>query len=288
MNVAAVIRNGAGTVTALAVICLGASTGAQTSPKAVTDGVPPVSRSASRPVVVAELFTSEGCSSCPPADALLRRIAAGELGDTADVLTLGEHVDYWDRLGWRDPFSAAAFSARQSSYGASVFGTDNVYTPQLVVDGRFQALGSNLEAVRGAIAQAARFPKAAVELAVERAAGQLRVRIRVDLATLPTHAPADLIVALTEDDLTSHVQRGENSGRTLHHGAVARLLKTIGHLSASDRSYSGTCELPIAAEWQPARMRVAAFLQERGSRHIVGAGMVSMDLPETAMTAKLE
>ncbi len=227
---------------------------------------------ASGPLVVAELFTSEGCSSCPPADALLRLIAAGELRDAADVLTIGEHVDYWDRLGWRDPFSAAVFSARQSSYGASVFGTDNIYTPQLVVDGRFQALGSSLEAVRGAIAQAARFPKAAVELDVEPAAGQLRVRVRIDLAALPSHAPADVIVALTEDDLTTRVERGENGGKTLRHGAVARILKTIGRLAAGDRSYAGTIEVPIAPEWQLAKMRVAAFLQERGTRHILGAG----------------
>lgn len=222
-------------------------------------------------VVVAELFTSEGCSSCPPADDLLRRIAAGELGDTADVLALGEHVDYWDRLGWRDPFSAAAFSARQSSYGVSVFGTDNIYTPQLVVDGRFQALGSNLAAIRAAIVQASRFPKAVVELSAEPVARMLRVRVRMDVNPLSSHAPADVVVALMEDDLTTKVRRGENSGKTLLHGSVARLLKTIGHVSSSDRSYSGTVELPMESEWQPANLHVAAVLQERGSRHIIGA-----------------
>lgn len=235
-----------------------------------------------RPVVVAELFTSEGCSSCPPADDILRRLAAGELGDIADVIPLGEHVDYWDRLGWRDPFSSASFSSRQSNYDARVFRTDNVYTPQLVVDGRYQALGSNLEAVRRALTAAARYPKAGVVVGAERAGDAgLRVHVAVDLpAALDVHGPADVMVAVTEDHLVTHVRRGENEGRTLQHSAVARSLTAAGHLAAADRAYSATIDIPLSPEWNPANVRIAAFVQERGSRHIVAVGATGPGLPE--------
>src|SRR6516165_3499017 len=102
-----------------------------------------------RPVVV-ELFTSEGCSSCPPADALL-----AELATRSDLLALSFHVDYWDRLGWKDPFSSAMATRRQDRY-ARLLGLDAVYTPQVVVDGHWQTVGSDREAVAQAVAQARR------------------------------------------------------------------------------------------------------------------------------------
>ncbi|MEP6594138.1 MAG: DUF1223 domain-containing protein [Acidobacteriota bacterium] len=223
-----------------------------------------------------ELFTSEGCSSCPPADDLLHQLTAGTLADLADVITLGEHVDYWDRLGWRDHFSDASFSARQSAYGALVFGTDNIYTPQMVIDGRYQVLGSSLEAIRRAVGAAAVAPKAKVEVDTEDLEpGRVRVLVKVQMpAELTLRESADVMVAVTEDDLVTHVMRGENGGRTLRHGSVARLLKKIGHLDAADRTYAGTVAIALQAGWQPANLRIVAFLQERGSRHIVGAGGV--------------
>src|SRR5262245_52837901 len=97
---------------------------------------------AARHVVVAELFTSEGCSSCPPADALLQQISSSSPVDGVQVLGLEEHVDYWDRLGWRDPFSSATFSNRQAEYAARSFRVGQIYTPQLIVDGDFESVGS--------------------------------------------------------------------------------------------------------------------------------------------------
>ena len=112
--------------------------------------------------MVAELFTSEGCSSCPPADALLKRLTHEQFIPGVRVLALGEHVDYWDRLGWRDPFSSPGFSHRQSEYEADVFHSGGVYTPQFVIDGRLQAVGNDVRGVRRAIARAAHDPKARV------------------------------------------------------------------------------------------------------------------------------
>src|SRR5262249_33462805 len=109
-------------------------------------------------VVIAELFTSEGCSSCPPADEELSRLLARQ-GSGVDVLALGEHVDYWDGLGWRDRFSSARFSERQSEYDSRVFKTGSIYTPQLVIDGRLQMVGSDHAAIQRAIDQAAQARK---------------------------------------------------------------------------------------------------------------------------------
>src|SRR5258708_16748376 len=121
--------------------------------------------SAPRSIVVVELFTSEGCSSCPPADDVLSQLAHRQPVPGVEVLTLGEHVDYWDRLGWRDPFSSPAFSARQSNYDARVFHADQVYTPQLVIDGRLERVGSDAHAVQRAIEQAATRSKASLRVA---------------------------------------------------------------------------------------------------------------------------
>src|SRR6267142_3420791 len=115
--------------------------------------------SAPRRMVLVELFTSEGCSSCPPADAVLSELVLRQPVAGVEVLALGEHVDYWDRLGWRDPFSSAMFSARQSNYDARVFHRNEVYTPQLVVDGQLERVGSDVSAIQRAINQAAHAPK---------------------------------------------------------------------------------------------------------------------------------
>src|ERR1700687_3781096 len=116
--------------------------------------------------VVVELFTSEGCSSCPPADSVLSDIVHRQPVPGVEVLALGEHVDYWDRLGWRDPFSSAAFTTRQSEYETQVVHTNSHYTTQLVVDGQLERVGSDLDAVQRAIRQAAQAPKATVGLKV--------------------------------------------------------------------------------------------------------------------------
>jgi len=228
--------------------------------------------------VVAELFTSEGCSSCPPADALFQRLAHEQFVPGVHVLTLGEHVDYWDRLGWRDPFSSPSFSNRQSEYETKVFHSGSVYTPQIVIDGRLQAVGSDVHAVRRAIARAAQESKARVGVTAEpNDAGHLRVRVEVSTAPgVAIGERADVIVALTEDQLTSDIQRGENRGRLLKHGAVVRSLTALGSLAALN-SFSGVTSIPTAPSWVTRNLAVVAFVQERQSRRIVGAGSAGVD-----------
>ena len=229
-------------------------------------------------VVVAELFTSEGCSSCPPADDLLREWLASQPVPGVQIVGLGEHVDYWDRLGWRDPFSSAAFSARQSAYDAAVFRDNRVYTPQLVLDGRLEAIGSDTAAVQRAVVEAARQPKAIVDVATTaEGSDRLRVQVRVQVpAGVPRRGAAEVVLAMTEDGLATKVVRGENGGRTLRHAAVARSLTTIGVIEAATGDTTQHGSVWLSADWSRPNMRLVAFLQERESRRILGAASVAL------------
>lgn len=218
--------------------------------------------------VLVELFTSEGCSSCPAADALLERLQRVQPIDGVDVIPLGLHVDYFNHLGWKDAFSSAAFTRRQQEY-STIFGPDSVYTPQIVVDGREAVTGSDDEAVRRAIASAARRPH--VPVRVVAAATADRVRLTIDLPAAPdTAEPVHVVAAITEDDLTTAVKRGENHGRTLHHVAVARSVRRVGALIGTAAAL--TVDLSIKRDWQPNALRVVVWLEGDRSRGVYGAG----------------
>lgn len=235
---------------------------------------PIVAADDTRPVpVVVELYTSEGCSDCPPADQLLTDLITEQPLAGVQVIALGEHVDYWNYLGWTDKFSSAALTRRQKDYQATVFAPTPVYTPQLVVDGRLQSIGSNRAAVQRALQRAAGATKADVRLAVSGPhAGRTSVTIAVALpADMTLRGPADILVAVVEDGLVTEVPRGENRGRTLEHDAVVRHLGAVGEMLESDRDVSLTAPIVLAEDWQPERLRIIAFVQERDSRRIVGA-----------------
>ncbi len=231
----------------------------------------------SQTTVVAELFTSEGCSSCPPADQVLARLVDEQPIEGVTVVALGEHVDYWDRLGWRDPFSAQLFSARQSAYDSGVFRTGRIYTPQVVIDGHLEVIGSDESAVHSAVRKAARTPKAQVAVASEALQdGSLRVSVRVEIPSGLSINPAEVMIALTEDRLSTNVRRGENSGRVLSHAAVVRSLASVGPLSLRFGVQTTTASLAVAPAWSRENLRVVAFVQEQVTRRIVGAGSQSV------------
>ncbi len=246
---------------------------------AARQGPDPAARVTPR-VVVVELFTSEGCSSCPPADDLLREWLTTQPVPGVEIVGLSEHVDYWDRLGWRDPFSSSAFSARQSAYDAAVFRDHRVYTPQLVIDGRLEAIGSDASAVRRAVVEASRQPKAKVLLTVSsEGADRLQVRVRVQgLASVPREGVAEVVLAVVEDGLATKVARGENGGRTLRHAAVTRSLATLGVVDASAGDGTVDGSVPVATGWSRPNLRLVAFLQERHSRRILGAATVRVEI----------
>jgi len=168
-------------------------------------------------LVIVELFTSEGCSSCPPADALLKELSEQQKMSGAQVVALEEHVDYWNHLGWKDPYSAAEFSQRQNDY-AQVFKTDGVYTPQMVVDGQSELVGSRRLAAREAIQKAANQPKAEIALSAgaNSSPGKASFEVQIkNLGGIAVRGETELWIAVTEKGLQTDVKAGENSGETL-------------------------------------------------------------------------
>lgn len=236
----------------------------------------PTAPEARGPVLV-ELFTSEGCSSCPSADALLARLEASQEIAEAEIIALKQHVDYWNRLGWADPFSSAAFTERQSEYG-QFFGHGSVYTPQMVVDGQEELVGSDERKARKAIERAVRAPKARIELQLLAESAPREVRLRIRIAELSSLTPGDtpeVFLAVTEGNLSSHVTRGENAGRRLVHAAVVRELKRIAQIEPR-QEFTGLLEVPVRDGWKIENLRAVVFVQERRSRRVQGAAQIRL------------
>jgi hypothetical protein len=180
------------------------------------------------------------------------------------VIALGQHVDYWNHIGWADPFSSRQFSDRQEAY-QSALGTDTVYTPQMIVDGQVEFVGSDAGRAWSVIADAARQTKpASVTLNASGTNGTVRV------SALPVSESADVYVAITEDGLASQVARGENAGRRLQHAAVTRWLEPIGTLKPG-APFAATTPLHLEKGWNRDHLYLVAFVQERHRRRILGA-----------------
>jgi len=221
-----------------------------------------------RTPVLIELFTSEGCSSCPPADALLAKLLEGQPVAGVEIIPLAFHVDYWDRLGWKDPYSSSEFTRRQQEYSA-IFGADRVYTPQLVVDGAAELVGSDERLALEAIGKAAAQPRlpVAVNASVH---GSDAIRIAVEGPGRADRTEAiDIVAVLVEDRLVSAIRRGENSGKTLSHSAVVRRHQVVGTLEREP--FVGEGEWRLNKTWVRENLRVIAFVQGRKTRRIYGA-----------------
>jgi hypothetical protein len=230
-----------------------------------------------QPAVLVELFTSEGCSDCPPADQVLAQLARNHLVDGAEVIAMSEHVDYWNRLGWSDPFSDAQFSNRQNEY-AHAFGRRDIYTPQMVVDGQIEFVGSNRGQALEAVARAAKNSKASLSITRMKVDKEtVRVRVGVNSVSGLTGAePADVFLAITEDNLFSKVESGENRGRRLEHVAVVRKLTRIGNLSEGG-TFNTEYVVPIARAWKRADLRAVAFVQDKKDRRVLGVSSTPIE-----------
>jgi hypothetical protein len=234
----------------------------------------PVAMGAIRVPVVVELFTSEGCSSCPPADALLAGLTLQQPIENAEIIALEEHVDYWNELGWVDPFSSHGWTARQYQY-SEVLGNGNAYTPQMVVDGHAELVGSQGRKARQTIADSARMEKTRVTLGHGNAGKPGEERFSVKIGRLPEakqHDTAEVWLAITETGLHSAVKRGENAGEDLHHAAIVRSIQKIGEAKAGeDASFDGVALAAVQAEWKRENLKAVVFLQEKKGRRILGA-----------------
>jgi len=216
-----------------------------------------------RPVLL-ELFTSEGCSSCPPADRLLETLDRTQPVSGADLIVLSEHVDYWNRLGWIDPYSSPLFTERQQEYVRRLH-LDGAYTPQLVIDGHADFVGSDERAVRAGILRAEARPKTAISLRAQRAGPEVKVALQVGDCT----RQADLYLVLANDPAQSQVTHGENSRRTLRHVAVVRSLVRVGIVPARG-AFAKDLTIPLKTEHSQS-WRAIAFLQDGASGQILGA-----------------
>ncbi len=231
-------------------------------------------RRVERTPILVELFTSEGCSSCPPADRFLAKIEKEQPAPGALIIPLSEHVDYWNSDHWSDRFSSPLFSLRQAQY-VKALRADGSYTPQMVVDGRSEFVGSDESAASQAISRALRVPKAQVGVSVLGAGGN-RVSVHVAVSGLPATAdrdPKEIYIAVAEDNLHSQVAGGENEGRHLEHTAVVRLLKKLGPAEATGPT---SLTLDLDQKWKRSDLSFVAFIQSRGSRHIDGVGLARL------------
>ncbi len=207
--------------------------------------------------VLVELFTSEGCSSCPPADEFLRKLQAQPV-DGVQLITLSEHVDYWDYIGWKDPNATPQLTARQNEY-AKHFGARGSYTPQMVVDGEFEFVGSDSRALARAVEQAVKRQKVPLKLALNGRALSITVE-----GTPPPGA--EMILAVTQNSVASSVTRGENSGRRLLHDSVVRRWQSLGEAAASKETV-----VPAGAG-----DTAVVFLQDKRSRRVLGAASIGL------------
>jgi hypothetical protein len=222
--------------------------------------------------VLLELFTSEGCSSCPPADRLLEILDQKQPVVGADLIVLSEHVDYWDRLGWKDPFSSSQYTARQQEY-TNKFNLDGVYTPQLVVDGRYGFVGSDGREASSAIQRAIRERKIPISISNATRDGN-RVTAHIELPVVDSFKDRRgiLYVALADNRAESHVARGENAGRSLAHVAVTRILKPVGTIDLGS-VFAKEVTLTIQPGVGTNGSRLVAFIQDPKSGHVLGVAV---------------
>lgn len=222
---------------------------------------------AETPVVV-ELFTSEGCSSCPPADAILVKLDQMNGTKGMDIIVLGEHVDYWNGIGWKDRFSSHDFTERQQEY-AQHFGLASAYTPQMVIDGQQQVLGSDANNIAHDIDAALKRGKPATITVTKLSGNSFQVLVRTP------NEKGKVYLAVTEDGLSSEVKGGENGGRTIHHAGVVRELRTIGSVSKGE--FQKKVEVPLQRDWNAANLKLVVFMQQGDSGPILGATSIRLN-----------
>jgi hypothetical protein len=240
---------------------------------AVTSGYAQTTHSSRTPVLVG-LFTSEGCSSCPPADALLAKLDHDQPIQNAEIIILEEHVDYWDDLGWHDRFSSHQYTERQNRYSTRL-GVDGVYTPQMIVDGTDQFVGNDSFHANRSITSAAQKPK--LNLSLSRPIVDAH-KISSSISLIPSAAlqsNGELYAALVDPLDTTDVRYGENGGRRLQHAGVVRNLQRIGtlkNLSTGPLTFS----LNAPGDAKLTEMRVVVFAQQSDQGNVLGAVMTDV------------
>jgi hypothetical protein len=231
----------------------------------------PLIRTTKTPILV-ELFTAEGCSSCPPAEALLAKYQNEQPFEDAELITLAFHVDYWDYIGWKDKYASPLFTQRQRVYDRK-FRTGKIYTPQMIVDGNIEFIGSREKDALKAFKKAAQTDKASITLAVD---GE---KISVSVKNLTSEEISTLYIAVAEDNLNSDIRNGENAGRNLTHLSVVRKLIGAGRIPANSAEFKMDYTIQTQPDWNRENLKLVVFVQENQSRSVLAVSQI--DLPET-------
>jgi hypothetical protein len=223
--------------------------------------------------VLVELFTAEGCSSCPPADAWLLQLDKVQPLTGAQLIVLSEHVNYWDHDGWKDPYSSSQVTERQADY-ARGFRIDSPYTPQVVVNGTVNLKLSDSQSVRQTFQQAAKastLPVTITSVAID-AGNPAILRARVEVDGSSAERSADIYEAVALDHAESQVLRGENGGKHLMHVAVVQQFAKIGKIEKG-KTFSRAIELKLKPGTDPKNTRLVIFVQEAGPGKVLGAAL---------------
>jgi hypothetical protein len=221
--------------------------------------------------ILVELFTSEGCSTCPPADDLLEKLDSSQPMPGAQLIVLSEHVDYWDKLGWKDPFSSSLATDRQTVFAAK-FKLASPYTPQMIVDGATEFVGNNPRLAEQAIEKAVSSQKVTIRISSISADTPGKLHASIETDALPAGSNADVYFVVALNHAESQVERGENKGHHLVYVAVVLSMTRVGSTDKSGK-FAKQIEVKINPHTDLSNVRVIAFLQQRGSGPAIGAAM---------------
>ena len=220
--------------------------------------------------VLVELYTSEGCPTCPPADANLARLEKEQPVADTEIITLALHVDYWNSLSWKDIYSSPLFSRRQQIYSQALK-INQSYTPQMIVDGQTEFSGNNMAKAQKAILDAAKTNKATIEITPSA------TDYKIKISDIPAHENATVFLAITEDNVASNRKSGLKSDAKIEHISVVRELKSLGMLTAQQSSLELETALQIQPIWKKENLKLVVFVQENASRKILGTGRIILD-----------
>ena len=229
-----------------------------------------------KPGILVELFTSEGCSDCPPADELLRQLDAQANNTPHEIVVLGEHVDYWDGQGWHDRFSSHDYTERQVEYARRLH-VDDPYTPQIIVDGRIQFVGNDARRLQASLKEAASYAKTTLNIDAQEI-NPAELVVKVQAGPLPDGSKrADLYLALADNSDETRVGGGENSGKSLHHVAVLRSLEKVAKVPADGAQKEIRLKVPKSES--PGNVRLVAFVQEPDNGPVLAAAVKLLGEP---------
>lgn len=218
-----------------------------------------------KPVVLLELFTSEGCPTCPPADMLLDLLDKEQPNENAEIVTLALHVDYWDRDDWKDKYSSPVFSRRQDIY-SQAFKIGEVYTPMMIVDGQDYFGGAKADKVHKSINKRVMDQKAKIEISLKDE------QVRVEIAEIPKHTRSTIYLAIAEDELEAGVRRSKD----FRHNSVVRRLRSLGMLTPEKNDFTAETFIQFDENWKRENLKFVVFIQENGSRKVLGVKQIKL------------